>query len=90
MLVFVLRFSLTFCDLILLLEAGMCDSLLSLVSGEGVLSLDTWPETRDIEPRGDMVCGAEGDLERGMVLQEVRLPRGLSHCLECDWLIDVT
>ena len=58
----------------------MCDSLLSLVRGEGVLSLDTLPEARDTEPRGDMVCGAEGDLDLGMVLQ-VRLPRGLSHCL---------
>ena len=57
----------------------MCDSLLSLVRGEGVLSLDTLPEAREMEPRGDMVCGAEGDLDLGMVAQ-VRLPRGLSHC----------
>ena len=66
-------------------------SLWSLARGEGALIFDvTWPElTRVFEPLGDMLKGAEGDLDlgkvlhvmlpRGVELRLVTLPRGLSH-----------
>ena len=63
-------------------------SLLSLARGDVVLSLAR-PETRGIEPRGDIVCGAEGERDLGNVPEpgpemlprgEDTLPRGpLSH-----------
>ena len=41
---------------------AMLVSLLSLASGDVVLSLAR-PDTRGTEARGDMVWGADGDLE---------------------------